>query len=276
MFHEIRLNSSDGLKLYAWIKQPARQPKGVIAHVHGMGEHSRRYDHLAGYWEDHGYVAAGFDLRGHGRSEGKRGHTASYEFLMEDLAIFLDWIAHTCPGLPVTLYGHSMGGNFALNYVIRHRPALAGVVVSAPFIWLAFKPPAWKVRMAEWLIRIAPAMSQNTRLDTRGLSRDAAVVERYETDPLVHGKITLSFFTHVQAAGEALIGRAAELAIPTLVMHGGADTITSLAGSEAFVAASSGRALLKIWEGWFHEVHNEPDWKELAAFVLAWLESRVK
>src|SRR5262247_420237 len=109
MISETQLDTSDGLKLYGWTRQPAGQPKGMIALVHGMGEHSRRYDHLTEYWESCGYASAGFDLRGHGRSEGKRGHTTSYDFLMDDIAIFLAWVANQCPSVPVTLYGHSLG-----------------------------------------------------------------------------------------------------------------------------------------------------------------------
>lgn len=273
MMREAQLDTADGLKLYAWLRQPSGRSKGVIAHVHGMGEHSRRYDHLTAYWEDHGYASAGFDLRGHGRSEGKRGHTPSYDALMEDLAIFLGWVARAYPNVPITLYGHSMGGNLVLNYAVRRQPALAGVVATGPYLRLAFEPPAWKVRMAEWLKRIAPALSQPTGLDTRALSRDAEVARRYAADPLVHEKITVSFFTQVHAAGEAIIGRAAELSIPALVMHGGADALTSPAGSRAFVAASSGKAQLEVWEGYFHEIHNESEWERVAAFVLAWVES---
>jgi alpha-beta hydrolase superfamily lysophospholipase len=271
MMHEMQLETSDGLRLYGWIRQPSGPPKGLIALVHGMGEHSRRYDHLMACWADHGYASAGFDLRGHGRSEGKRGHTASYDLLMDDLAIFLARIAAACPRVPVTLYGHSMGGNLALNYAITRQPAVAGVIASAPYLRLAFQPPAWKLRMAELLKHIAPAMSQSTGLDVTALSRDPEVIRRYEADPLVHGKITVSFFSAVHAAGEAIIPRASELGVPALLMHGGADRITSAAGSAAFVAASAGKATLEIWEGFFHEIHNEPGWKRVAAFVLAWI-----
>jgi alpha-beta hydrolase superfamily lysophospholipase len=276
MMRELQLETSDGLRLYGWIRQPAGRPNGLIAHVHGMGEHSRRYDHLTAYWEDHGYASAGFDLRGHGRSEGKRGHTPAYDFLMEDIALFLHRVESACPRLPVTLYGHSMGGNLALNYVITRQPALAGVVATAPYLRLAFEPPAWKVRLAEWLKHVVPALSQSTGLDSRALSRDPAVIRRYEADPLVHERITLSFFSAVHAAGEAIISRAAELTIPALVMHGAADRITSAAGSEAFVAASSGKASIRIWDGFFHELHNEPGWEKVAAFVLAWIETSAR
>ena len=269
---ETQLKSSDGLSLYAWTRRPSAKPKGVIAHVHGMGEHSRRYDHVTQYWDDHGYASAGFDLRGHGRSEGQRGHTPSYEQLMDDIALFLDWVMSELPGLPVTLYGHSMGGNLVLNYVIRRQPFIAGVVASAPYLRLAFEPPAWKVRMAEWIRWIVPTFSQSTGLELAALSRDPAVIARYQADPLVHDRITVTFFAEVHAAGETIIDRAAELMIPALVMHGSADRLTSPAGSLDFVDESSGKAILKVWEGFYHELHNEPGWEAVPAHVLDWMK----
>jgi alpha-beta hydrolase superfamily lysophospholipase len=248
----------------------------VIALVHGMGEHSRRYDHLTEYWESHGYASAGFDQRGHGRSEGPRGHTPSYDLLMDDIAMFLREVATAFPGVPITLYGHSMGGNLVLNYAIRRRPTLAGVIASAPYLRLAFEPPAWRVFLARVLRHIVPAMSQRTGLDVRALSRDPEVIRRYEADPLVHDRITTSFFGNVHPAGESIIAKAAELTIPALVMHGSADRLTSRAASEAFVAASRGKAQLRIWDGFFHEIHNEPEWEALAAFVIAWIEGNAR
>lgn len=271
MITETQLRTTDGLTLYAWTRQPAAAPAGVIAHVHGMGEHSRRYDHLTGYWADHGYASAGFDLRGHGRSEGPRGHASSYERLMQDIALFLDGVAAAFPGLPVTLYGHSLGGNLVLNYAIRRRPALSGVIGSAPYLRLAFEPPAWKVGLARWTKRIAPGLSQRTGLDVTALSRDAEVVRRYQADALVHDRITAAFFTEVHAAGESIIGRAAELAVPALLMHGSADRLTSPRGSEAFVAASHGKARLETWDGFYHEIHNDPGWQQVAAVALEWV-----
>jgi alpha-beta hydrolase superfamily lysophospholipase len=270
---ELRLQTADGLGLYGWIRPAAGDARALIAHVHGMGEHSHRYDHLTAYWAEHGVASAGFDLRGHGRSEGQRGHTPSYDALMDDIALFLERVTATLPGLPVTLYGHSMGGNLVLNYAIRRRPTLASVVASAPYLRLAFTPPAWRLRTAEWLRHALPALSQRTGLDARRLAHDEAVIQRYLADPLVHDRITLSFFAHVHGAGESIIARAAELTMPTLLMHGTADRITSAAASEAFVAASGGRAVLKRWDGAFHEIHNEPEWPELAAYVLEWIES---
>ena len=276
MITELQLTTSDGLTLYAWDRRPPVPARAVIAHVHGMGEHSRRYDHLTGYWSAHGYASAGFDLRGHGRSQGQRGHTLSYDRLMEDIGLFLDHVGAAWPGLPVVLYGHSMGGNLVLNYAIRRRPRLAAVVATAPYLRLAFSPPAWKVGMARWLERLAPSMSQRTGLDIGALSRDAEVVRRYQADPLVHDRITTACFMAVHPAGEWVIPRASELAVPALLMHGSADRITSLAGSQSFVDASSGKAQLQVWDGYLHEIHNEPGWEQVAAFALEWMEKRVK
>lgn len=273
MICESQLKTCDGLTLYTWTRRPAGAPKGVIAHVHGMGEHSRRYDHLTAYWASHGYASAGFDQRGHGRSEGQRGHTPAYERLMDDIAIFLGHVASECPGLPVTLYGHSMGGNLVLNYAIRRQPGLRRVVASAPYLRLAFEPPRWKVIIARWLRWIVPTLSQSTDLDINALSRDPDVIARYQADPLVHDRITTRFFADVHEAGETIIDRAAELKIKTVVMHGSADRITSPAGSLDFVAESSKKAELKVWEGFYHELHNEPPWQTVAAYVLGWIES---
>ena len=271
MFAESTLHTSDGLALYAWTRQPAETTGGVVAHVHGMGEHSRRYDHLTAYWVAQGHATAGFDLRGHGRSGGPRGHTPSYERLMEDIELFLDHVSRAWPGLPVTLYGHSMGGNLVLNHAIRRRPRLAGVIASAPYLRLAFEPPAWKVRLAQWTRGFAPSLSQRTGLDVNALSTDPESVRRYRADPLVHDRITAAFFAEVHPAGEWVIPHAAELSVPALLMHGGSDRITSAAGSQAFAAASGGKAQLKIWDGMFHEIHNEPGWREVAAFALDWI-----
>jgi alpha-beta hydrolase superfamily lysophospholipase len=273
MLSETQLRTTDGLALYAWTRQPAGRAQGVIAHVHGLGEHSRRYDHLTGYRAEHAHAAAGFDLRGHGRSAGPRGHTPAYERLLEDIAVFLDAVAAALPGLPITLYGHSMGGNLVLNYAIRRQPPLSSVIASATYLRLAFEPPAWKVKLAQWMRRIAPTMTQRTGLDVSALSRDPEVVRNYQSDPLVHDKITAALFSEVHAAGEAVVGQASALTVPALLMHGSADRITSPVGSAAFVDAAGGRAQLEVWDGFFHEIHNEPGWQRVAATALQWTQA---
>jgi alpha-beta hydrolase superfamily lysophospholipase len=271
MLHETALIAGDRRMLYAWTRQPEGQPRGVVAHVHGMGEHSRRYDHLTAIWAAHGYVSAGFDLRGHGRSEGARGHTPSYGQLLDDVATFLESLDDQWGDLPLTLYGHSMGGNLVLNYALQRRPPAIAVVASAPYLRLACEPSAWRLRLAGLLKRIAPTTSFKTGIERAALSRDPAVIDAYLADPLIHDRISASFFAAVHAAGEAAIMGAPATTLPTLVMHGSADRITSPAGSAAYVDRAAGHAALRVWDGFYHELHNEPGWQEVADFVLLWM-----
>ncbi len=268
---EFTLSTRDGLRLYAWVRRPLGPIQGVIAHIHGMGEHSRRYDHLTGFWAANGYASAGFDLRGHGRSQGRRGHTPSFQHLIDDIALFAAHVAEEFPANPRYLYGHSMGGNLALNFLIRRHPDFVAGIASAPYLRLAFEPPKSKLLLARLLRPILPAMTFPSGLDASWLSRDPYVVRRYREDPLVHDRISVSCFTEIQAAGQSALDHAAELTLPVLVMHGSADRITSSAASQQFVAGSGGKAMFKCCDGYFHELHNEPEWQPVARFVLDWV-----
>jgi len=272
-FDETELIASDGLPLRAWSRSPVFEPEGCIAFVHGLGEYSARYARLAEFWVRHGFVVAGFDLRGHGKSGGPRGHTPSYDQMLDDIATFLAYATSTPWRLPVTLYGHSMGGGLVLNYAIRRQPPVSSVVASAPYLRLAFQPPAWKLRLAHLFRNLAPAYSQPAALELAALTRDVAEIERYANDPLIHDRISVSLFNGAHTAGEEAIARAGELRVPVLLIHGTADRITDAAGSEAFVHNSRGRATLKRCEGFFHEIHNDPGWEDVEAFVLSWIRS---
>jgi alpha-beta hydrolase superfamily lysophospholipase len=273
MFRELQLRATDGAALHAWLREPpGERPPMVVAHVHGMGEHSRRYDHVTEYWESLGWASAGFDLRGHGRSDGPRGHTPSYAQLMDDITTLLDAVGERWGGVPIVLYGHSLGGNLVLNHAVRRRPIVTRVVATAPYLRLAKEPSLalmWSVRLAS---HVAPKVSLGTGLDITGLSRDPAVVQRYRDDPLVHDRITFGFFADVHPTGEAVIDRAAELHVPTLVMHGSADRITNPLGSKQFVENAGGRASLQLWDDYYHEIHNEPSWRDVVLFTRRWIE----
>ena len=131
----------------AWLGA-ARPPKAAIMLVHGHGEHVARYDHVAAALTEKGYAMLGFDLRGHGKSGGPRGHTPSYDALMDDIASFSQQTDQRYAGLPRFLYGHSLGGNLVLNYALRRKPDLHGVIATGPWLKLAFDPPASQVTLA--------------------------------------------------------------------------------------------------------------------------------
>lgn len=251
---------------------PDGAARGAVCLVHGIGEHVGRYAHVAEAFNAAGYALLAHDICGHGCSGGAKGHIESYADLLHDITHLLEETAQRYPALPHFLYGHSLGGNLVLNYALRNRPKLAGVIATGPQLRLAFEPPASKVFMARVMSRVYPAYSQATGLETAALSRDPEVVRAYENDPLVHDRISTRLYIEaiVEAAQWAL-DHAGEFSLPLLLMHGGADRLTSPEGSRAFAAKVRGDCTLKIWDGLYHEIHNEPEKDQVIGFMVNWL-----
>ena len=247
--------------------------KAVIALVHGHGEHIGRYEHVAEAMNAAGYAMTGFDLRGHGRSTGKRGHTPSYDALLEDVMRFLRQTATRFPEMPIFLYGHSLGGNLVLNTALRRKPAVKGVIATGPWLRLAFEPPAVKIALAKTMQSLLPGMLQSSGLETAALSHDEAVVRAYENDPLVHDKISARMFVVMYDAGLWALEHASELTIPLLLMHGSADRLTSADASREFAERAGDKATLKIWDDAYHEIHNEPEKEEVFRTMITWMDS---
>ena len=263
--------SSDGLDMYARGWAPQGLPKAAIMLVHGHGEHVARYDHVAAALTEKGYAMLGFDLRGHGKSAGPRGHTPSYDALMDDIASFSQQTDQRYAGLPRFLYGHSLGGNLVLNYALRRKPDLHGVIATGPWLKLAFDPPASQVTLGRLMNGIAPGFVQHSKLDTRGLSHDQLVVDKYNNDPLVHDKISARLFVAIYDSGLWALEHAAEFPLPLLLMHGAADPITSAKASQEFAQKAGNKVTLKVWDGLYHEIHNELEQAEVFNFMLDWL-----
>jgi alpha-beta hydrolase superfamily lysophospholipase len=270
---ESTFKSSDGLNLFARGWSPKGKPKAVIALIHGIGEHTGRYTHVGTALAEKGYSLLGFDLRGHGRSDGPRGHTPSYHALLDDITVFFEQIEGRYPALPRFLYGHSMGGNLVLNYALRRKSTLHGVIATSPWLKLAFEPPATKVMLGRLMNRIAPGFTMASELDTKALSRDAVVVTAYENDPLVHDRISARLFVSMYENGLWALENATEFPLPLLLMQGSADRLDSLDATKEFAANAGGKVTLKIWEGWFHEIHNEPEKAEVFLAMLDWLDN---
>ena len=263
--------SRDGLEMAALGWQP-ETPKAVVVLVHGHGEHINRYHHVARAFVDAGYAMQAFDLRGHGRSGGQRGHIPGYESLMNDIADFIADAQKRYPMLPVFLYGHSMGGNQVINYVLRSPQGLKGVIATGPWLRLAFDPPAVQVMMAKLLNSIVPSFSLASGLSQTSLSRDPQVVSQYATDPLVHDKISVRLYTDIYSTGLTALEHAADLKIPMLLMHGSGDKITSSTASQEFAKKAGALVTLRIWDGFYHEIHNEPEKAEVIQAMIDWME----
>lgn len=268
-----RIKSKDGLELFVHAFPSEEPPKAIVCLVHGHGEHIERYEHLASYLNDAQYSMIGFDLRGHGQSGGSRGHTPSYEALLDDIDTFLDEVRKDYPNLPLFLYGHSMGGNLVLNYAMRRKPDVKGVIATGPWLKLAFEPSKTQVMLAKMMQKLFPAFTQNSDLATDALSRDPDVVRAYEEDPYVHDKISARLFMVIHNSGLWALEHAAEFPLPLLLMHGGADRITSAEASKAFGEKAKEKTDLKIWEGLYHEIHNEPEKEEVFKTIVEWLDA---
>ncbi len=216
-----------------------------------------------------------FDLRGHGLSDGKRGHIPSYDAVMDDIADFLGQVTLRFADLPQILYGHSLGGNLVANYILRREHSLAAALITGPWFRLAFEPPPEKISLAQMMARIAPGFTQPSGLDVTGLSRDVCVVQAYTSDPLVHNKISAGSFVAFHAAGYWALEHAPEWRLPTLLLHGGADRLTSPQASREFAERAGAIVNLHILEGLYHEIHNEPEQEQVLAVMLDGLKALV-
>ena len=273
---ELELRTTDRKILRGQGWEPDDGTKAVVCLVHGLGEHSERYRHVAEAFNRAGYAVVAFDLRGHGRSPGRRGHAPNYAALMSDIAAFLNEAGARYPDLPRFLYGHSLGASLAIHYVLKHKPTLAGVIASAPLFRLALKPPAWKTSLLNLLHALHVNLSIASGLEQEALSRDFHEVRLYQNDPLVHDRITPALAVAMLHEGEWNLKHAANFPRPLLLMHGESDRITSVEASVEFAARIEHRCTLKIWDGLYHELHNEPEKEQVFAYVLEWMNQSIR
>lgn len=269
---EFELKTQDRLKLKGQGWEPEAGTKAVVCLIHGLGEHSERYRPMADVLNRSGYAVITFDLRGHGRSAGRRGHAPNYALLMSDIDLLLNETTSRFPSLPFMLYGHSLGGNLAIHYALKQRPAIAGVVASAPLFRLAAHPSGRKISLLKTLSRMHLNFTISSELEEVALSRDFHVVRLYQNDPLIHDRITPALATHMLHEGEWNLQHAADFPLPLLLMHGEADRITSVEASIEFASHLEHKCTLKIWDGLYHELHNEPEKDQVFEYVLAWMD----
>jgi len=264
-----------GHSFYACEWSPSGDSKAVILLIHGLSDHAGRYCHVGSFFSAAGYHMIVPDLRGHGRSFGKRGHFPSFNVIMEDITLFLEEAGRRHPSLPVFLYGHSMGGNLVLNYLIRNRPPVAGAIVTSPWLRLNFKPPLFKIILATLVNKVCPSLTQPDGIIPSYLSHDEEVGRKYSTDPLVHNLISVRTFLEISQAGEYALAHADQIHCPLLLMHGTGDLLTSFDASKEFSGRVTSEHTFKAWDGLFHELHNESEKGIVLAFTLEWISGIV-
>lgn len=273
---KLEWTSNDGLRIFGqqW-EADSGEPKAVICLVHGFGEHSSRYEHVADFFTKNGFAMIAYDHRGHGHSEGKKGHFPSYDEFLNDVGNLLKQADKNFPGLPKFLYGHSMGGNVVANYAIKRKPDVKGVILSSPFFNTAFEPPAIKIAVGKFMRNLIPTLSLPSGLDATQISRDKDVVEKYKKDPLVFDIISSKMGIELIEYGEDALAHAKELTLPTLLFHGTADGLTSFEKSKAFAQKAGSNLKFIAYEGFYHETHNEPEKEMVLTNVLNWCNEQL-
>ncbi|MCB0655540.1 MAG: lysophospholipase, partial [Saprospiraceae bacterium] len=257
------------IAIHQWT--PPETTKAVVGLIHGLAEHAGRYTHVAKWFQQEDIALIGFDLPGHGLSSGKRGHVPSYDTYLEVIDQFKVYVQAQFPDVPLFLYGHSLGGNLLLNYILRFEPQLAGAIVSAPAIKTYADLPKWVRGLIRNLTRVVPKLTVPTGLKSKWLSRDAEVVRQANEDPYRFSTATISLGVGVLDAAELLYNHRHESAVPILLMHGTADRINFLKGSQYFSTNFEGDLALKTWEGFYHELHNEPEKEMVLKEMVQWI-----
>lgn len=270
------LTSHDGLNLFAqhWL---AEQPRAVVAVIHGLGEHSTRYAHVAAHLNANGYAVSAFDLRGHGQSGGQpRAYTPSFEHYRQDVDVWLARVRADFPTLPVFLMGHSMGAAIAVTYVLTRPTALAGLIASSGALQPGKDVSPLLIAVGKVLARLAPTLP-TLNIEPRWLTRDPAMLKRALADPLNHyGGTPARTGAELLAAMQLIRDRAHELTLPLWVFHGTADTLTDPAGSERLHArAGSADKTLTLYPGSYHETLNDLDRAQVLRDLTTWLNAHV-
>ena len=273
---EMYWQSEDGIRIFAATWQPEESPRGVISLIHGFGEHCLRYTPYISYFIEQRFAFVSFDLRGHGSTEGKQGTIQSYQHLLNDVDLCIAKSKELFPGIPHFIYGHSMGGNLVLNYLLRRKTSLDGAIVTSPWLGLTHEPNFIVRTMVKLLSPVFPNMTIDSGLDINQISSVKEEVEKYRTDPKVHGLISFRLFDAISKSGKWALANVQLLTIPVLMMHGEADQITSPKLSGAAAVRMPQLIEFKSWPEKYHELHNEDIRSEVAKTVIDWLNRKLE
>ena len=271
----IRSPSGDTLYHQAWL--PDGSPRAGLILVHGLAEHSGRYTRLVEHLIPQNYAVFGLDHVGHGKSEGTRVFVRAFSEFTAALDAFIGQVRESHPHLPIFMYAHSVGALIAVNTLLEYDIALAGAIFSGPCVKVPASVSASTVLMAKLLARLAPKLGISA-VDATGVSRDPDEVRAYVDDPLVYnGKTTARLACELLKAMNRVDADAVQVTVPALILQGGSDSIVDPEGAVMLHdAIGSHDKTLKVYEGLYHEIHNEPEHQRVLSDVSAWLERQLQ
>ncbi len=266
-----------GDDIYAQLWKPNINLIATVCVLHGLGEHSGRYEHMARYFCKRGYAMLVFDLPGHGKSDGKRGHIRCYDDLLLEVEKSIQEASKRVLGKPKFVYGHSMGGGLAINFALKKKPTVAGIIAASPWLELAKSPPKGVEQALRIISYFLPFFPNKTKIDTRSLTRDPEMLNNYLTDPLNHDDISARTYIHCKDAGKWALDHCKILVPHLLLMHGSKDEITSYEASRRFrIESGSEMVDFKGFTGLYHELHNEPERELIFDHVIDWMNRRLR
>ena len=269
------IKSKDGLNLmyYSWL--PNKKIKVVIGIIHGLGEHSNRYDDFAEYFCKKGYGVYSIDLRGHGKSEGKRGHVNNFKKLIDDSEEMFINIRKENLNVPMVMFGHSLGGCIALNYLCENQSKEIDLaIISSPWLKTVLEPPKFIIYIQKILVVLFPSFTLNNRLDPYHLSKNTNKVKKYIKDPLVHNRISLKMFSEVNKAIDKIENESEKINIPVLLLHGKKDNIISFKGTKK-ISKKINNSKLILYEGLYHEPHNDLEKNEILDNYTSFIKNNI-
>jgi acylglycerol lipase len=273
---EAWLVASDGLRLRRRSWLPSGEPAAQIVFVHGFTEHSLRYADVAEAISCRGYAVHAIDLRGHGASQGPRVWVRSFDEYLGDVERFLGQLREASPTTPTFLWGQSLGGAIATLVAVDRRPALDGLILSAPLLKMPDHLFPVLRYLAPFVSRILPRL-RITRVRVKRLSRDPQVVAAFEADQLnFRGRFPVRTGAEILRAVRRIRRRMEAVELPLLLLHGTGDVVTDPEGSRRLHArAASNDKTLKLYEGLYHDLLHEPEWREVLDDMLAWIDALV-
>lgn len=268
---EFNIKSFDGLNLNLRFYNSEFETDKILIITHGYGEHQGYYEPMADYFIINGFNVLSYDLRSHGRSEGRRGDVAKFQYFIDDLSNIIDHLKIQYPDSKLFLLGHSLGGNITINYLLKNsRVHIHKAIVTSPWLRLAFEPPLIKKILAKIGLALFPSLVIKGELNIKNLSRNQQFIKTFESDPLNYDLISSRYYKEIIDAGEYVLANTDKLRTPLLLCHGDDDEITSYDASKLFAERSG--SLFKSWDGGFrHVIFSEENKEEVFNYFLKYL-----
>jgi len=264
------------LDLYYQCWLPSNEPRVILLVVHGLAEHSGRHINIVNHFVPKDYAVYGFDQRGHGKSQGQRGYVERFSHFVKDLKTFQGIVRSKHRDAKIFIVGHSVGGTIATAYAVHYQDEFDGLMLSGATLKVGASVSSGLIIVARILSLLLPKMGLDV-IDASAISQNKTIVDAYVDDPLVYqGKIRARMGAELIKTIQKLPYQIPEINLPILIMHGTADRLSDPEGSQMlYERLSSKDKTLKLYEGFYHEIFNEPGRKQVFADMEAWLAVRM-